>query len=208
MSELMIRINRKAVFWIIITVGFALPWLTGIGVKLYLDALGRPTIEWHDAISFDSLIFIIPATIWWGAGYIILAFLARGLLSSSSLSLKLRLPTVIIFCAIGLLSIVLGRLYEGFALLLFSILVYRVMQFPSLGLDSYLGRMLLILCGFLGAVIGSIHTFMHAWTNVENVFYGFFIFPFICLPYMATGLFVGYLAGKYFDTPHMKEPRS
>jgi hypothetical protein len=192
----------------ILSVGLILPWLTGIGVKLYLDVLGSPTLKLGKDVSFESLLFIISATIWWGIGYIALAFFAHRLLSALSFGLIFRLSIVVILCAAGLMSIVLGRLYEGIILIILSFPIFRVIQLPSLGLHSYHARMLLILCGFLGGAIGTIHTFFLAWSYVESVFYGFFVFPIICLPYMLGGLLVGYLAGKAVDEPSKEESGS
>ena len=197
MREPMLRISRNTVFWIIISVGLSLPWLTGIGVKLYLDAHGSPTMQWSSFLGFSSLVFEIFASIWWGVGYIVLAFLARRLLSTSPLGLELfKLPIVVILLVVGLANIVLGRLYEGFALIVLSYPAYRILPLPYMGLHSYQARILFIFCGFVGGAIGTVRTFIAAWANVEYIFYGFVAFPITSLVYMAGGLLVGYVLGK------------
>jgi hypothetical protein len=68
---------------LIIATGIALPWVVGISVKLYLDAIGRPTLSLSDFLGENvhvviiNLLFWILVSIWWAVPYIVLAFVAR-----------------------------------------------------------------------------------------------------------------------------------
>jgi len=86
MTEANERTNQ--IFWAIITTGIVLPWIVGISVKLYMSALGRPTVPWSYFLNIGTLIFLIPVSIWWSVPYIGLAYLARKLLPRPFLGLQ------------------------------------------------------------------------------------------------------------------------
>ena len=76
--------RSRSVFWLIIATGIALPWVVGISVKLYLDAIGRPTLSLSDFLGADNVHVVIInlqlwilVSIWWAIPYIVLAFFAR-----------------------------------------------------------------------------------------------------------------------------------
>jgi hypothetical protein len=56
--------------------GYVAPWVTGVGVKLYLDALGQPTHAWGEFLSPSALAIIIPATAVWASPFLVLALVA------------------------------------------------------------------------------------------------------------------------------------
>lgn len=56
--------------------GFVAPWLTGVGVKLYLDAHGQPTHAWSEFLNPVAFAILIPATLVWASPFIALALFA------------------------------------------------------------------------------------------------------------------------------------
>jgi len=62
---------------LIVSLGVLLPWATGAGVKLYLQAHGRPTLPWSYFLSPTSILFEIPLTLWLASPYLVLALVAR-----------------------------------------------------------------------------------------------------------------------------------
>ena len=71
----------KWIFWSIVATGMALPWVVGIGVKLYLDARGLPTWPWGYFLHPTRLAVEFVLTVVFASPFIALAFLARYLLS-------------------------------------------------------------------------------------------------------------------------------
>jgi len=65
---------------VIIGIGALLPWATGAGVKLYLQAIGRPTLPWSYFLAPESLLSELPLTAWLATPYLALALLARSVL--------------------------------------------------------------------------------------------------------------------------------
>jgi hypothetical protein len=54
--------------------GVAIPWATGLGVKLYLDSMGRPTLPVSDFLDPAALVFLLVATVFlWSFPFILLA---------------------------------------------------------------------------------------------------------------------------------------
>jgi len=56
--------------------GYAAPWITGVGVKLYLDARAQPTHAWLDFLNPVALAVIVPATAVWASPFFALALVA------------------------------------------------------------------------------------------------------------------------------------
>lgn len=56
--------------------GYVAPWITGAGVKLYLDARARPTLAWLDFLNPAALAVIVPATAVWASPFFALALIA------------------------------------------------------------------------------------------------------------------------------------
>ena len=69
------------IFWSIVATGMALPWVVGIGVKLYLDAHGLPTWPWGYFVHPTRLAVEFVLSVVFASPFIALAFLARYLLS-------------------------------------------------------------------------------------------------------------------------------
>jgi hypothetical protein len=75
----------KLIFWLIsIGTGLILPWSVGIGVKLYLQAIGKPTVPWSYFLSPGSILLGLPLSLWFASPFIGLAFFGRHLLSAPS----------------------------------------------------------------------------------------------------------------------------
>ncbi|MDH4109250.1 MAG: hypothetical protein OEW35_13105 [Gammaproteobacteria bacterium] len=62
--------------WAIAIAGIALPWCIGTGVKLYLDAQGKPTWDWLYFLHPGTLLAEIWATAWLAAPSLLLALFA------------------------------------------------------------------------------------------------------------------------------------
>jgi hypothetical protein len=62
---------------LVASVGALLPWATGAGVKLYLQAHGKPTLPWSAFVAPTDLLLEIPLTLWFASPYLVLAFVAR-----------------------------------------------------------------------------------------------------------------------------------
>lgn len=71
---------NRTIIWLIICLGITLPWATGISVKLYLQAQGRPTWPWSHFFSPGALVTELWATMWFAAPFLMLAFLAQWIL--------------------------------------------------------------------------------------------------------------------------------
>jgi hypothetical protein len=56
--------------------GCVAPWITGAGVKLYLDAHGQPTHPWSEFLNPVAFAILIPATLVWASPFIALALFA------------------------------------------------------------------------------------------------------------------------------------
>ncbi len=79
-------INSKMA-WKITTTGLITPWVIGSVVKLYLESIGKVTLPWSYFLNPKALTMFIPATIWWGLPFILLAFMSRYLLKKDLLGI-------------------------------------------------------------------------------------------------------------------------
>lgn len=61
----------------VLGLGLLLPWLVGIGMKLYLDARGEPTWDWLYFLHPGRLALELWATLWLAAPSLVLALVAR-----------------------------------------------------------------------------------------------------------------------------------
>lgn len=143
--------RTRQIFWAIIAIGIASPWIVGITVKLYLSAQGQPTLPLTYFLHLESLLIIwIPASIWWAIPYIGLAFFAHKVLSHSFLGLKSYTARVIfVSCGflggcVGTVIVFVGVFWEFDPLFLFLPLLW--IYYPL-----FLGALLLLglLFGFL-----------------------------------------------------------
>ena len=69
--------DRKRLIWSILVVGFAIPWMVGALVKLFLDSRGVSTVDWGYFLSPKELPFSVLLTFWLGSPYVYLAFNSR-----------------------------------------------------------------------------------------------------------------------------------
>jgi len=69
---------------LVVSVGALLPWATGAGVKLYLQAHGKPTLPWSSFVAPTDLLLEIPLTLWFASPYLVLALVARALFRGKS----------------------------------------------------------------------------------------------------------------------------
>lgn len=196
----MLRISTKAVVWTIIAIGLLVPWLTGIGVKLYLDARGQPTVDLPDVLAPLSLVLLIPSAVYWAAPFIVLALVAHRILNGGSLARQTRLMQLLL-ASFGLIGALFSYWFGagGFVIIVLTFVVCGLMSWPFFVLHSYLARLLFIVGGLVGGTIGAIQTFARAWDAMEAILFGFFVLPFAYLAKMTLGLLIGYAAGKAID---------
>ncbi len=81
------KLNRN-LFWKIIGTGLVTPWVIGSIVKIYLEYIGKETLPWSYFLKPESLVIFIPAMIWWGLPFILLAIVSRYLLKKNILGIK------------------------------------------------------------------------------------------------------------------------
>jgi hypothetical protein len=103
------RDNRNKFFLVIICTGMLLPWLTGIAVKLYRQAQGKPTLPWSYFINLPTLLMAIPYTLWLGSPYIGFAFIARYILGKPAI-LNLSHTKLFIILLVGYMGGVMGSI--------------------------------------------------------------------------------------------------
>lgn len=196
----MLRISTKAIFWTIIVVGVLVPWLTGIGVKLRLDAIGQPTVDWSYFLNPLSVVFLIPIAIYWAAPFIAMAMVARRVLNDGPPARQTH-SMQLLLASFGVVGAVFsfGFGAGGFVTILLTFVVCGMMSWPSFVLRSYRARIIFIFGGFVGGTIGAIQTFASAWISMEAIMFGFFVWPAAYLAKMTLGLLIGYAAGKAID---------
>jgi len=73
---------HRTIFWTIIAVGILVPWLVGIGMKLFLQARGEPTLPWSYFFNTVTLLALVPYTAWIASPFIVFAFLARKMIAA------------------------------------------------------------------------------------------------------------------------------
>ncbi len=81
------KLNKK-MKWKIIATGLFTPWLIGSLIKIYLDSLHKITYPWSYFLKPQGLAVFIPASIWWGIPFIVLAFLSRLLIKKDFLGIQ------------------------------------------------------------------------------------------------------------------------
>ncbi|NNE07917.1 MAG: hypothetical protein HKN20_05075 [Gemmatimonadetes bacterium] len=65
----------RAMAWKIIAAGMTAPWIVGATVKLYLQSLNRPTLPWSYFLNGQTLLFMIPMSVWFSIPFFVLAVL-------------------------------------------------------------------------------------------------------------------------------------
>jgi hypothetical protein len=73
--------RQRQVFWGIVLIGAALPWIVGAGEKLYLDVHGKATFPWSYFVGPWTLVWIVPVSAWFALAYLGLAYVARRVMS-------------------------------------------------------------------------------------------------------------------------------
>ncbi len=74
----MIKRDFKPMFvWLVVSIGALLPWVVGIGVKVYLDLKGEPTWDWLYFLNPGILVVEVWSTFWLAAPSIVLGLLAH-----------------------------------------------------------------------------------------------------------------------------------
>lgn len=147
------RVDRVIVV-LVASTGLLLPWGIAVGVKLYLQALGRPTWPWSDnsvyAIYFGQFASVIAA-----APLIILAILYRqwtvgNLGSARATPLQRRLVVLFAFagCVAGMVRVFIDMFWEFDPLVLWFI--PRVaMYLPWMAGGLVVGALLALVAGFV-----------------------------------------------------------
>lgn len=149
------RVDRAIVVMVVST-GLLLPWAVGVGVKLYLQALGRPTWPWSD-ISVYAIYFGPFASVIAAAPLIILAILYRewtvGSLGRLSRATPLQGRLVVLFafagCVAGMVRVFIDVFWEFDPLVLWFIPGIVVMYLPWMAGGLVVGALLAVLAGFV-----------------------------------------------------------
>jgi hypothetical protein len=74
--------------WRIIATGLFTPWFIGILVKIYLDSLHKITLPWSYFLRPEGLIVFVPAMIWWGIPFIVIAYASQILIKKDFLGIQ------------------------------------------------------------------------------------------------------------------------
>lgn len=150
------RVDRVIVVLLVIT-GLLLPFAVAIGVKLYLRALGTPTVPWSD-IAMYAIVFGPIGSVIAAAPLIILAVLYRqwtfGMLGrlSRATPLQGRLVVLSAFagCAAGMVHVFIGVFWDFDAMALWFIPGVVVMYLPWMGGGLVVGVLLAVIAGLVG----------------------------------------------------------
>lgn len=149
------RVDRIIVVMVVGT-GLLLPWVVGVGVKLYLQALGKPTWPWSD-ISAYAIYFGPFASVIAAAPLIILAILYRrwtvGNLGCFTRATPLQGRLVVLFafagCVAGMVRVFIDMFWEFDPLVLWFIPRVVVMYLPWMGGGLVVGALLATIAGFV-----------------------------------------------------------
>ncbi len=68
---------KSLLLWVLVGLGVALPWVTGIGVKLHLQAHGKPTYPWSSFFHPAAVMLELWATVWFAAPFAALGMIGR-----------------------------------------------------------------------------------------------------------------------------------
>jgi hypothetical protein len=149
------RVDRVIVVAVVST-GLLLPWAVAMGVKLYLQARGRPTWPWSDiaayAIFFGPLGSVIAA-----APLILLAVLYRrwtvGNLGWLSRATPLQGRLVVLFafagCVAGMVHVFIGVFWEFDPLVLWFLPGIVAMYLPWMAGGLAIGALLALIAGWV-----------------------------------------------------------
>jgi hypothetical protein len=77
------RFGTGILWWFTVT-GAVVPWLAGIGTKLYLDYHGQPTFSWSYFLGLEIVLVEIIFSLWFTSPFFLLGLHARRVLSSSA----------------------------------------------------------------------------------------------------------------------------
>lgn len=80
------RLDRTLI-WATVAVGLLLPWATGVGVKLYLQAQGKPTFPWSYFFG-PVLVLELSATAVFALPFVVLALAGCAVLQGRIASLR------------------------------------------------------------------------------------------------------------------------
>ncbi len=147
-------VDRVIVVMLVVT-GLLLPWAVAIGVKLYLQAQGRPTVPWSD-ISAYALFFGPLGSVVAAAPLVILANLYRkwmlGKLAWFPRATPLQGRLVVLFgfagCAAGMVHTFIYVFWEFDALVLWFIPGIVAMFLPWMAGGLAVGVVLAVISGF------------------------------------------------------------
>lgn len=129
------------IFWLIAVPGLVLPWVIAAGVKVYLQAQGRPTVPWEYFVDPRSLLFLIPLTIFWATPHIALGLAATSILQgritflhwATPLERVFILSTAFVCGTVGLVVVFISVFWEFNPLFFFVPLPVFYGLFMALG---------------------------------------------------------------------------
>jgi hypothetical protein len=117
------RSGTRLLWWFTIS-GAVVPWMAGIGTKMYLDHLGRPTFPWSGFLGLETIVIEILFSVWFTSPFFALGLFARHRLTAVSGSKDLyraRLIPIISGFGLGLIGelIVFVGVFWSFDILMF-----------------------------------------------------------------------------------------
>jgi hypothetical protein len=77
-----------AIFWLIAAPGLIMPGSIGIGLKVYLQSKGYPTVPWEYILHPGQLLVFIVFAILWGIPHMALGIITTNILRDESTSLR------------------------------------------------------------------------------------------------------------------------
>jgi hypothetical protein len=152
MERMPSRIDR-AIVWLAAGTGLLLPWATAAGVKLYLEAQGKPTWPWWTFAQFTPVGLLLSAI--YAAPFYALAVLARQwalgkirwLARASPLQRRLVVLLTLAGGAVGMLRVFVDVFWVFDPVVLFYVPLIVVAYLPWMGGGLVLGVLAALLAG-------------------------------------------------------------
>ncbi len=146
------RVDRVIVV-VVASTGLLLPWVVALGVKLHLQAQGRPTVPWSDiaayAISFGPVGSVIAAAPLIGLAILYRRWTLGMLLPWPPLNRRLVVLCTFAGGVVGMVRVFTAIFWDFDALVLWFIPVAVVMYLPWMAGGFVVGALLAAFAGFV-----------------------------------------------------------
>jgi len=141
--------GTRILCWFMIT-GAVVPWIAGIGTKLYLDYQGQPTFPWSYFLGLEMIFAEVLFSLWFTSPFFLLGLFARRKLSTATenreiyRARKIPILTGFIFGVIGEMLVFVGVFWNFDILLLFTPLPMFYLFFMIVGYAAGVGYVSLV----------------------------------------------------------------